>query len=464
MKKFFNLLMVLVVLFSFVACDNGSTSTEPPAPVNNFNGKTFIGMTGEGEEAYFASYIVFTSDKDCEVMFFDKAPMPATYTVADDVATLKGTGEYAALQLSTTKLTDGKFSITIPPAVSEEEEDIVVSYAVGTLWTILYDIPESDEDFSLKMPEEELEAAVEHYGFVEADYDKNDATKTVTLTASGWAKVQAAMGGGSSTGGNTETPENTTTPVTAEFLQGKTFYSTVTILTTTSAGPLKFAETGNTCQIRQPVPAFDEEGNPDGYDYPWVDCEYTIVDGVAKITTETEGFEELELTIPYIKADGTFDIEYPAILISEEAANAGLESITLSYFPCSNGFVGKVWDGEYAVVLVGDRHYVDEEGNPRVQYDWEGHYSGFIELDFISTSKVVINYDTTATYTVSGNTATIVVPEIGTFSITTDSTISIPDNVIIDLFLMNDHDPIEGTLENGQITEKELPPTIVCRW
>ena len=465
MKKFFNLLMVLVVFFC--SCDNGSTSTEPPAPVNNFNGKTFIGMTGEGEEAYFASYIVFTSDKDCEVMFFDEAPMPATYTVADDVATLKGTGEYAALQLSTTKLTDGKFSITIPPAVSKEEEDIVVSYAVGTLWTILYDIPESDEDFSLKMPEEELEAAVEHYGFVEADYDKNDATKTVTLTASGWAKVRAAMGSGSSTGGNTETPEtpaNTTTPVTAEFLQGKTFYSTVTILTTTSAGPLKFAETGNTCQICQPVPAFDEEGNPDGYDYPWVDCEYTIVDGVAKITTETEGLEELELTIPYIKADGTFDIEYPAILISEEAANAGLESITLSYFPCSNGFVGKVWDGEYAVVLVGDLHYVDEEGNPRVQDDCECSYTGWIELDFISTSKVVINYDTTATYTVSGNTAAIVVPEIGTFSITTDSTINIPDNVIIDLFLMKDHDPIEGTLENGQIKEKGLPPTIECRW
>ena len=206
MKKFFNLLLVLVVLFSFVACDNGSTPTEPPAtetpttqppatetPVvtNNFNGKTFIGMEGEGEEAYFASYIIFTSDKDCEVCFYGMT-IPATYTVADDVVTLTGTGEYAAIQLSTTKLTDGKFSITIPPAVSEEEEDIVVSYAVGTLWTIFYDIPESDEDFSLKMPEEELELAVEYYGFVEADYTINEATKTVTLTASGWAKVEAA--------------------------------------------------------------------------------------------------------------------------------------------------------------------------------------------------------------------------------------------------------------------------------
>ena len=197
LKKVIFALMVVFLVVGFIGCKTETDPKDPPAAENNFKGKTFLGMTGEGEEAYFASYIVFTSDKDCEVMFFDEEPMPATYTVADDVATLKGTGEYAALQLSTTKLTDGKFSITIPPAVSGEEEDIVVSYEVGTLWTILYDIPESDEDFSLKMPEEELDAAVEHFGFVEADFTKNDATKTVTLTDSGWAKVQAAMGGGS---------------------------------------------------------------------------------------------------------------------------------------------------------------------------------------------------------------------------------------------------------------------------
>ena len=199
-KKVIFALMVVFLVVGFIGCKTETDPKDPPAPENNFKGKTFVGMTGEGEEAYFASYIVFTSDKDCEVMFFDEEPMPATYTVADDVATLKGTGEYAALQLSTTKLTDGKFSITIPPAVSGEEEDIVVSYAVGTLWTILYDIPDSDEDFSLKMPEEEFEAAVENFGFVEADYTINEATKTVTLTDSGWAKVQAAMGGGSGSG------------------------------------------------------------------------------------------------------------------------------------------------------------------------------------------------------------------------------------------------------------------------
>ena len=222
LKKVIFALMVVFLVVGFIGC---KTETDPPAPVNNFKGKTFLGMTGEGEEAYFVSYIIFTSDKDCEVMFFDEEPMPATYTVADDVATLTGTGEYAALQLSTTKLTDGKFSITIPTTVSEEEEDIVVSYAVGTLWTILYDIPDSDEDFSLKMPEEELDAAVEHFGFVEADYNKDDATKTVTLTVSGWEKVQAAMGGGSEEEGNGGVTSEKWTGVDPEGIPFTTFES-----------------------------------------------------------------------------------------------------------------------------------------------------------------------------------------------------------------------------------------------
>ena len=209
-KKVIFALMVVFLVVGFIGCKTESDPPETPVVTNNFMGKTFLGMTGEGEDAYFASYIIFTSDKDCEVMFFDEEPMSATYTVADDVATLTGTGDYAALQLSTTKLTDGEFSITIPSAVSGEEEDIVVSYAVGTLWTILYDIPESDEDFSLKMPEEELEFAVEYFGFVEADYSKDDATKTITLTASGFAKVQAAMGGGSEEEGGEVTGETWT--------------------------------------------------------------------------------------------------------------------------------------------------------------------------------------------------------------------------------------------------------------
>lgn len=211
LKKILLSLMVVFLVVGFIGCktetdpvppeqetpvtpDPVKPGQETPAVTNNFKGKTFVGMTGEGEKASFASYIIFTSDKDCEVMFFDNAPIQATYTVADDVATLKGTGEYDQIQLPTTKLTDGKFTITIPPDVSQQKEDIVVSYAVGTLWTIFYDIPNSDEDFTYKMPEEALDIALKDYNFEENDYTKNDATKTVTLTDSGWKKVQDAKG------------------------------------------------------------------------------------------------------------------------------------------------------------------------------------------------------------------------------------------------------------------------------
>ena len=215
LKKILLSLMVVFLVVGFIGCktetdpvppeqetpvkpdpvtpDPNKPGQETPAVTNKFMGNVFVGMTGEGEKASFASYIIFTSDKDCEVWFFGES-IPATYTVADDVVTLTGTGEYAAVQLSTTKLTDGKFSITIPPAVSQEKEDIVVSYAVGTMWTIFYDIPDSNEDFTYKMPEEALNMALESYKFEAADYTKDDATKTVTLTASGWAKVKAAKG------------------------------------------------------------------------------------------------------------------------------------------------------------------------------------------------------------------------------------------------------------------------------
>ena len=202
MKSLKKILLSLMVVFLVVGFIGWKTEIDPvplepetPAVTNKFKGNVFVGMTGEGEKASFASYIIFTSDKDCEVWFFGES-IPATYTVADDVVTLTGTGEYAEHQLSTTKLTDGKFTITIPPAVSGDKEDIVVSYAVGTMWTIFYDIPDSNEDFTYKMPEEALDMALKDYNFKEGDYTKDDTTNTITLTATGWAKVEAAMGGG----------------------------------------------------------------------------------------------------------------------------------------------------------------------------------------------------------------------------------------------------------------------------
>lgn len=171
--------------------DSGKDSNkneENETPINNFKENTFIGMIGE--ESF--SYIIFTSDTECKVMFSEVLAQ-ATYTVTNDVATISGTGDFAQIQLSTTKLTNGEFSITVPPEVSGEEEDIIVNYAVGTLWTISY----PSADFSIKWPEQLLDSAIEEFGFEDADYTKDDATKTVTLTDSGWEKVMSAMGGGS---------------------------------------------------------------------------------------------------------------------------------------------------------------------------------------------------------------------------------------------------------------------------
>lgn len=209
LKNVFLALMVGFLVIGFISCDQptGSPKTEVEnesekdpnknpeengTPINNFKDKTFIGMIGEGDNEKFFSYIIFTSDTECEVMFFEESAQ-ATYTVTDDVATISGTGDFAKIQLPTTKLTNGEFSITIPPEVSKEEENIIVNYAVGILWTISY----PSEDFSIKMPEQLLASAIEKYGFEDADYTEDDETKTITLTDSGWEKVMPAMGGGS---------------------------------------------------------------------------------------------------------------------------------------------------------------------------------------------------------------------------------------------------------------------------
>lgn len=58
-------------------------------------------------------------------------------------------------------------------------------------WTISY----PEQNFEQTLLEFELPYMYEYYKLVEGtDYTKNDATKTVTLTASGWAKVEAAKG------------------------------------------------------------------------------------------------------------------------------------------------------------------------------------------------------------------------------------------------------------------------------
>lgn len=267
-----------------------------------------------------------------------------------------------------------------------------------------------------------------------------------------------------------------------EFVKGKTFYSSVTITRTTSTGSMVFAENENTCKISYQVPYYANDGIQDGMDVAWINCNYQVNDGVITITTTEEEFAGMELTIDNLKSDGTFTVDYPAALVAPEVLEFGIETLTLSYFLCTNGFVGKVWDEKqytdengyregYSVEISGDRYL---EGS-LIQENMSLSHGGWIELDFISTSEVTINYDINASYTVSGNTATITVPGgIGTFTVTTDSKLNMSDEVFLKLlafiyidgkYYSNEVDLANDEyLLNPKVDEWNTPLTIVQRW
>lgn len=266
-----------------------------------------------------------------------------------------------------------------------------------------------------------------------------------------------------------------------EFVKGKTFYSSVTITRPTSTGSMVFAENENTCKIAYQVPYYANDGTQDGMDVAWINCNYQVNDGVITITTTEEEFEGMELTINNLKSDGTFTVDYPAALVAPEVLDYGIETLTLSYFLCTNGFVGKVWDEKqytdengyregYSVEISGDRYL---EGS--LQENMSFSHGGWIELDFISTSEVTINYDINASYTVSGNTATITVPGgIGTFTVTTDSKLNMSDEVFLKLlvfiykdgkyYLDEEELANDEYLLNPKVDKWNTPLTIVQRW
>lgn len=267
-----------------------------------------------------------------------------------------------------------------------------------------------------------------------------------------------------------------------EFVKGKTFYSSVTITRPTSTGSMVFAENENTCKISYQVPLYTEDGEQDGMGVDWINCNYQVNDGIITITTTEEEFADMELTIDNLKSDGTFTVDYPAALVAPEVLEFGIETLTLSYFLCTNGFVGKVWDEKqytdengyregYSVEISGDRYL---EGS-LTQENMSLSHGGWIELDFISTSEVTINYDINASYTVSGNTATITVPGgIGTFTVTTDSKLNMSDEVFLKLlafiyidgkYYSNEEDLANDEyLLNPKVDEWNTPLTIVQRW
>lgn len=193
MKRILFALIASAALFSFISCDNDSKPSEQPP--NSFSGKTFIGSY----EGYLVSYIEFTSNAECKIYFRDAdmtEPVLVTYQVSDDIATLKGTGDFKDRELKTSKLTDGKFTLVVPAEVTGGQDDLTVSYVVGNKnvfdeWEVWYDgksVEEKGEKITLIYGE--LEEMAEYYKLEETkDYTLNKEKKRVELTESGYKKV-----------------------------------------------------------------------------------------------------------------------------------------------------------------------------------------------------------------------------------------------------------------------------------
>lgn len=193
MKRILFALIASAALFSFISCDNDSKPSEQPP--NSFSGKTFIGSY----EGYLMSYIEFTSNTECKVYFRDVMtdPVPVTYQVSGDEATLKGTGDYKGLELKTSKLTGDKFTLVVPAEIAEEENDLTVSYVVGNKnvfdkWEVWYDgNPVQEKGKTITLISGELEKIEKDLKLKETeDYTLDEEKKRVVLTQSGYEKVQ----------------------------------------------------------------------------------------------------------------------------------------------------------------------------------------------------------------------------------------------------------------------------------
>lgn len=205
-KKVFFALMVVFLVVGFIGCKTESDSPKAPVVTNNFKGNVFVAEYSVESYSEIWGYIEFIDDTNGKmgISNYDEesnpiiANQPFTYSVTDDVATLNATMNGMEITVTTSKLTDGIFTFSTED-VDEETGEPYSSLVTCTkgdkslfdVWTVYYDEEEQMKDFFYEF-EDYVELLVEG-----DDYSKDETTKTITLTASGYEKVQAAMGGGS---------------------------------------------------------------------------------------------------------------------------------------------------------------------------------------------------------------------------------------------------------------------------
>ncbi|MBQ8353866.1 MAG: hypothetical protein IJX32_04950 [Spirochaetaceae bacterium] len=197
LKKVIFALMVVFLVVGFIGCKTESDPPKAPVVTNNFKGNVFVAVSSVESWSGIWGYIEFIDETNGNmgISNYDEAgdpiitEQPFTYSVTDDVATLKATMEGEEFTVTTSKLDDGIFTFS----TEYKDSTVLVTCTKGDkslfdVWTVRYEEEDLMKNFFYEF-EDYVELLVE-----EDDYSKDDATKTITLTASGYEKVQAAMG------------------------------------------------------------------------------------------------------------------------------------------------------------------------------------------------------------------------------------------------------------------------------
>lgn len=200
LKKIVLGLMLLLAAFAFVGCPtpeqpaptpDPEPTPAPVAPVNNFKGNVYVMSYEIFGESQIGGYIEFVDDANGKIGFIEykangeETPIleideiPFTYSVLDDVATIRLTENDEEITFTTSKLTDNKFTFI---ADDETYTCIKGEKSYFEVWTLCY----NDQNVTEVL----LVEFIYTDGLYEGqDYNLDSVNKKIELTELGYIKI-----------------------------------------------------------------------------------------------------------------------------------------------------------------------------------------------------------------------------------------------------------------------------------
>ena len=214
LKKVIFALMVVFLVVGFIGCktetdpvppeqetpvtpDPVKPGQETPAVTNKFKGNVFVAEYSLGYYSGIRGYIEFidnTNGKMGEADYDEFGnpiiiEQPFTYSVTDDVATLKATMDDKEVTVTTSKLTGGIFTFSTEYVGEKPEETISIlmtctkgDKSLFDVWTARYLESDVKKAFYFEF-EDYFEILV-----VGDDYELDEANKKIVLTENGYKK------------------------------------------------------------------------------------------------------------------------------------------------------------------------------------------------------------------------------------------------------------------------------------